>query len=92
MSELGESVKFKLRRARIEQLEHQQEIEDLQHLAMTAEQRTLLHSTFESVRTEFQDLDGLSWECEGARRILDDWVRSYNFCFAEHISIIYVEV
>lgn len=75
MSELGESFKFKQRRARIHELERLQELEDLQHLSMTVEQHSLLYQTFDCVRMDFEDLDGLSWECESAKQVLKDWVR-----------------
>ena len=75
MSELGESFKFKIRRERIRELERLQELEDLQHLSMSAEQHSLLHQTFECVRTDFEDLDAMSWECESAKQVLKDWVR-----------------
>lgn len=75
MDGIGESVKFKLRRARVEEMERQQELEDRAHLGMTSEQHQLLSKTFESVKTEFEDLDGLSWESEDARGMLRDWVR-----------------
>ena len=75
MAASEESAKFKLRKAKIRELERQQELEDAAHLGMTAEQHALLQETFACVRTEFEDLDGLSWDTEAAQGLLREWVR-----------------
>jgi hypothetical protein len=74
MSGLGESLKFKLRRAKIKELEQEQEQEDRASLDMTTEQREVLNKTFASVQMEFEDLDGLSWDRGDAKKLLLDWV------------------
>lgn len=74
-----ESIKFKLRRAKIQELEAEQEREDLASLTITDEQRDLLVRTFACVKAEFEDLDGLSWEGDGAKEIMQDWVRPSPF-------------
>ncbi|KII85001.1 hypothetical protein PLICRDRAFT_350729 [Plicaturopsis crispa FD-325 SS-3] len=57
----GSSERSKLRRDRLRQIEMEQLVEEKQALKMTeAERQTLIHS-FTSVKTEFADLDGLTW-------------------------------
>ncbi|KAA1478802.1 hypothetical protein DENSPDRAFT_845927 [Dentipellis sp. KUC8613] len=50
-----------VRAARQRQLEEEQAREDAAALHMTDEERDILHKCFASVKTEFADLDGLSW-------------------------------
>ncbi|GJE96305.1 hypothetical protein PsYK624_124990 [Phanerochaete sordida] len=74
-----ESSKFKMRKAKVRQLEREQELEDASHLGMTAAEHALLQATFTGVRPEFEDLDGLSWEEDAAQEMLREWKRKKFF-------------
>ncbi|TBU52851.1 hypothetical protein BD310DRAFT_962386 [Dichomitus squalens] len=54
-------------------LEHEQEIEDRQAFNITPEELRILTESFSSVKAEFTDLDGLSWETPLARQVLLAW-------------------
>ncbi|KAJ3850770.1 hypothetical protein EV368DRAFT_84213 [Lentinula lateritia] len=49
------------RKARLMQIEYQQQLEDMEALKMSEEQRYTLMQSFSSVKVEFCDLDGLQW-------------------------------
>ncbi|KAM5529977.1 hypothetical protein V8D89_016355 [Ganoderma adspersum] len=54
-------------------IEQEQEIEDLEALKVTAEELRILRDSFSSVKAEFTDLDGLSWDTPIARQVLLNW-------------------
>ena len=78
--DLGESSKFLMRRAKIQELERLQDLEDKQDIKMTSEQYELLAETFVEVKAEFGDLDGMSWERPDAQAMLRQWVRRGTSC------------
>ncbi|THG94066.1 hypothetical protein EW026_g7326 [Hermanssonia centrifuga] len=70
---LEESVNFQRRRARIQEMEHQQAMEDLADMKLTKSQLKTLNGTFSTVEVQYTDLDGLTWTDPRARLILEDW-------------------
>ncbi|KAJ4483843.1 hypothetical protein J3R30DRAFT_3451880 [Lentinula aciculospora] len=56
------------RKARLLQFEYQQQLEDLEALTMSEEQRHSLMQSFSSVKVEFCDLDGLQWTGSALRK------------------------
>ncbi|PIL34730.1 hypothetical protein GSI_03511 [Ganoderma sinense ZZ0214-1] len=54
-------------------IEQEQEIEDREALKVTAEELRILRDSFSSVKAEFTDLDGLSWDTPTARQVLLNW-------------------
>ncbi|KAG6829891.1 hypothetical protein H0H92_003024 [Tricholoma furcatifolium] len=52
------------RRLKQLEMENEQLIEDAEALKMTDEQRLILHRSFSSVKVEFSDLDGLTWQAQ----------------------------
>ncbi|KAJ3563701.1 hypothetical protein NP233_g8771 [Leucocoprinus birnbaumii] len=57
-----------IRQYRLLELEREQHMEDADGLVMTEEQRQALFDSFESVKLEFHDLDGLRWTQTALRR------------------------
>ncbi|KAI0628348.1 hypothetical protein C8Q77DRAFT_1162339 [Trametes polyzona] len=49
------------------------EAEEREALKMTAEELRILQESVKSVKAEFSDLDGLSWDTPQAREILEQW-------------------
>ncbi|KAH7925771.1 hypothetical protein BV22DRAFT_1194890 [Leucogyrophana mollusca] len=60
----------KMRMAKLKELELEQQQWDREALVMTEDQNQALLLSFKSVKTEFSDLDGLSW----SRYPMHDWV------------------
>ncbi|KAJ3797398.1 hypothetical protein GGU11DRAFT_78334 [Lentinula aff. detonsa] len=56
------------RKARLMQIEYQQQLEDMEALKMSEEQRYSLMQSFSSVKVEFCDLDGLQWTGSALRK------------------------
>ncbi|GAW10624.1 hypothetical protein F5879DRAFT_935755 [Lentinula edodes] len=56
------------RKARLMQIEYQQQLEDMEALKMSEEQRYTLMQSFSSVKVEFCDLDGLQWTGSALRK------------------------
>ncbi|KAI1793603.1 hypothetical protein LXA43DRAFT_196929 [Ganoderma leucocontextum] len=54
-------------------IEQEQEIEDREALKITPEELRILRDSFSSVKAEFTDLDGLSWDTPIARQVLLNW-------------------
>lgn len=73
-----ESEKFRMRRMRIRQMEHEQVLEDMAALRMIQQLHDSSIFPASSVKTEFSDLDGMSWH--GSRRrgpsLLEQWKQS----------------
>ncbi|EGN97664.1 hypothetical protein SERLA73DRAFT_184461 [Serpula lacrymans var. lacrymans S7.3] len=67
------SDRAKARKARIKQLELEQQKWDQEALVMTEDQKQTLLLSFKSVKTEFSDLDGLSWS-RYTKSGHDNWV------------------
>ncbi|OCH90770.1 hypothetical protein OBBRIDRAFT_887463 [Obba rivulosa] len=53
--------------------EEEQRLMDIEDVKMTQEQLKTLVTSFESVKCEFDDLDGLSWSTPDAHRRLEQW-------------------
>ncbi|KAJ2973293.1 hypothetical protein NUW54_g12091 [Trametes sanguinea] len=49
------------------------EAEEREALRMTAEELKILQDSVASVKAEFLDLDGLSWDTPAARELLEQW-------------------
>ncbi|KAI0694080.1 hypothetical protein C8T65DRAFT_744492 [Cerioporus squamosus] len=67
------SKKAQARMIRQTILEHEQQVEELEALKVTAEELNALQESFAAVKAEFVDLDGQSWETPTAREMLVDW-------------------
>ncbi|KAF8625446.1 hypothetical protein AX17_006847 [Amanita inopinata Kibby_2008] len=57
------------RRLRLLEIEDEQRLEDAEAIKMTEEQRETLLRSFQSVKFEFNDLDGLSWSDSARQRL-----------------------
>ncbi|KAJ3761966.1 hypothetical protein EV360DRAFT_29531, partial [Lentinula raphanica] len=56
------------RKARLMQIEYQQQLEDMEALRMSEEQAYTLMQSFSDVKVEFCDLDGLQWSGSALRK------------------------
>ncbi|PFH46289.1 hypothetical protein AMATHDRAFT_8007 [Amanita thiersii Skay4041] len=63
------STRAEQRRLRLLEIEKEQHLEDAEALKMTEEQRQILLRSFQSVKFEFSDLDGLSWSDSALRKL-----------------------
>ncbi|KAI0751927.1 hypothetical protein C8Q80DRAFT_1119527 [Daedaleopsis nitida] len=70
---VGGRTAARVLRQRICELEQEEEDSHILAVKMTPEEYKLLHDTFASVKGEFHDLDGLSWQTPQARQVLHDW-------------------
>ncbi|THH28942.1 hypothetical protein EUX98_g5248 [Antrodiella citrinella] len=64
----GESEKFRMRRMRIRQMEHEQMVEDMAAVRMIQQLHNSSILAPSAVKTEFTDLDGMSWQPHPASR------------------------
>ncbi|KIM79152.1 hypothetical protein PILCRDRAFT_823731 [Piloderma croceum F 1598] len=71
---LTSSERAHIRQFQLKRIEQEQLLEEKEALKMTEEERQTLLSSFSSVKTEFCDLDGLSW----ADSSYNDLTGSYN--------------
>ncbi|KAH9828707.1 uncharacterized protein C8Q71DRAFT_863771 [Rhodofomes roseus] len=76
------------RLAALKREEEEQNLEDLEDLKMTEEQRLLLERSFETVKFEAADLDGLKWDTPAAKRLLADWYSSQVFAIHKQYGLV----
>ncbi|EIW52235.1 uncharacterized protein TRAVEDRAFT_75291 [Trametes versicolor FP-101664 SS1] len=67
------SDKAQQRLMRMAVIQAELEAEEREALKITAEELQILQDSVKSVKAEFDDLDGLSWETPEAQQILDQW-------------------
>ncbi|KAG6850304.1 hypothetical protein H0H93_015246 [Arthromyces matolae] len=65
--DLAHTTRAAQRKLRQLEIENEQRLEDAEALKMTEEQRQILHNSFRSVKVEFSDLDGLSWQAKSPK-------------------------
>ncbi|OJT14752.1 hypothetical protein TRAPUB_8683 [Trametes pubescens] len=81
---LSDKAQQRLMRMAIVQAELEAEERDA--LKITAEELQILQDSVKSVKAEFDDLDGLSWDTPEAQQILDQWAARSRAHSLSHIG------